>query len=547
MSTAASRLLVRRWGLPADALRVVDGFLSAWADGHTLIDLEPDEIELLTSSTAVSDGSRQTPLVLRDGRLQSWRLHMAEGRVARRLHELVTRAPIQDEFDPKSLDTLFPDVASAQRRVATVGQQRKFVLVTGGPGTGKTTVAARLLVMLASRDTQVRMALAAPTARAAVRLGEAFGAAVTGLDDKFERATGKLMSAASTPRTVHRLLGWNPYSGRCRFHADNPLPYDVIVVDEASMLDLMLWDRLLEALAPETQLVVLGDHRQLESVGAGRVLGELVVAAEAGLLNDSHVELDRNYRFDSQAEIGRLAEAIKHHDGASALRILRNPSKRGGAVVRYASGALNEAVDAMWPNVLDVIQARTPEQAHEALARVRVLCAVNAGPYGSDGMNVMIDNRLREEGVVTGSGAHGRPVIVRVNDNTGHNGLNNGDVGVVLHGVGDHDSGVYFPGAAGVQQMRRVSIEAMPRHDTAWALTVHRAQGSEFDAVLLVLPPTLREHDLVNSELLYTGVTRARSRVVIVADEASVHDACQRREVRRTGLMEQLRLCEAKN
>ena len=313
------------------------------------------------------------------------------------------------------------------------------------------------------------------------------------------------------------------------------------------MLDLMLWDRLLEALAPETQLVVLGDHRQLESVGAGRVLGELVVAAEAGLLNDTHVELDRNYRFDSQAEIGRLAEAIKNHDGTSALRVLGNPGKGGGAVVRYASGARDEAVDAMWPNGLDGSHARTPEQAHQALARVRVLCAVNEGPYGADGMNAMIDNRLRKEGIVTGSGAHGRPVIVRVNDNTRHNGLNNGDVGVVLHGVGNHESGVYFPTVAGGRQMRRVSIEAMPRHDTAWALTVHRAQGSEFDAVLLVLPPTASEHDLVSSELLYTGVTRARSRVLVVADEASVIDGCQRREVRRTGFMAQLRLCEAKN
>jgi exodeoxyribonuclease V alpha subunit len=544
MSTAASRLLVRRWGLPADALRVVDGFLSAWADGHTVIDLEPDEIELLTSSTAVSDGSRQTPLVLRDGRLQSWRLHMAEGRVARRLHELVTRAPIQDEFDPKNLDTLFPDVASAQRRVATVGLQRQFVLVTGGPGTGKTTVAARLLVLLASRNTQVRMALAAPAARAAVRLGEAFGDALKGLGDKFERATAKLMSAATAPRTVHRLLGWNPHSGRCRFHSDNPLPYDIIVIDEASMLDLMLWDRLLEALAPDTQLVILGDHRQLESVGAGRVLGELVVAGEAGLLNESHVELKRNYRFDEQAEIGRLADAIKNHDGASAVREMTDP-KQGGAVVRYASGARYDAVDAMWPNVLDVIHAKTPERAHEALARVRVLCAVNEGPYGADGMNTMIDNRLREEGVVTGSGAHGRPVIIRVNDNTRHNGLNNGDVGVVLHGVGDHESGVYFP-VAGTQQMRRVSIEAMPRHDTAWALTVHRAQGSEFDAVLLVLPPTPDKHDLVTSELLYTGVTRARSRVLVVADDVAVRAACERREARRTGFIEKLRLCAAK-
>ena len=544
MSTAASRLLVRRWGLPAVAVAVVDRFLEAWKKGHTSIDLKSGEVVLLASCPAVSDGSRRTPLVMREGRLQSWRLDEAEGRVAQRLRRLVTAAPIQGAVDPKHLDALFPDMASAQRRVAAVGLQRKFVLVTGRPGTGKTTVAARLLVLLASRNIQVRMALAAPAARAAARLGEAFGDAVKGLGNEFERATAKLMSAATTPRTtVHRLLGWNPRSGRCRFHGDNPLPYDIIVIDEASMLDLMLWDRLLAALAPDTQLVILGDHRQLESVGAGRVLGELVVAAEAGLLKDTHVELDRNYRFDAQGEIGRLADAINNHDGASALRELTDP-KQGGDVVRYASGALDDAVDAMWPNVLDVVQSTTPEKAHEALARVRVLCAVNEGPYGADGMNTMIDNRLREEGVVTGPGAHGRPVIVRVNDNTRRSGLNNGDVGVVLHGVGDHKSGVYFPPVDGAQQIRRVSIEAMPRHDTAWALTVHRAQGSEFDAVLLVLPPKPpkpHEHDLVTPELLYTGVTRAGSRVLLVADEVAVRAACERREPRRTGLFEKLR------
>ena len=536
MSTAVTRLLVRRWAVPDVALPVVDRFLEAWAAGHTSIDLGPDEVALLASCPAVSDGSRQTPLVMRGCRLQSWRLDQAESRVARRLRRLVTAVPTRDAIDPEEIDALFPDATLAQRRVASTGLQQKFVLVTGGPGTGKTTVAGRLLVLLASRKVDLRMALAAPTGKAAVRLGEAIGDAVSGLPRRFAGVASRLEVAAGAACTLHRLLGWQPTTGRCRFHADNPLPYDVIVVDEASMLDLMLWDRLLEAMAPETRLVILGDHRQLASVQPGRVLGELVVAADEGLLGDVHVELDRNYRFDADAEIGRLADAVRNHDGDTALQVLTDAEAPGDAV-QYGSAAVDEAVDAIWPHVLEVVRSTTPEMALEALARVRVICALNDGPYGAAGMNARIENRLQQGGVVIGATAHGRPVIVRVND-TQHSGLVNGDVGVVLRGVGDRESGIYFP-VAGTRKIRRVSVEAMPRHETAWALTVHRSQGSEFDAVLLVLPPT--PHELVTPELMYTGVTRARSRVLVVADDAAIRGACEARDPRRTGLFEKLR------
>lgn len=536
MSTAVTRLLVRRWGLPDVAVPVVDRFLDAWAAGHTSIDIRPDEVALLTSCPAVSDGSRQAPLVIRGSRLQSWRLDQAEARVARRLRRLVTEEPTGDAIELEEMDALFPDGASAQRRVAGASLRQKCVLVTGGPGTGKTTVAGRVLALLASRKADLRIALAAPTGKAAVRLGEAIGGAVSGLASRFVEVASRLEVAAGEACTLHRLLGWQPRTGRCLFHAGNPLPYDVIVVDEASMLDLMLWDRLLEAIASETRLVMLGDHRQLASVEPGRVLGELVVAADEGLLGDAHVDLEQNYRFDADAAIGRLADAVRNHDGDLALEVLTDADAPGDAV-QYCAAALDEAVDAIWPHVLDVIRSRTPEAALEALARVRILCALNEGPYGATGLNARIENRLQQAGVVVGSSAHGRPVIVRVNDRQ-HSGLVNGDVGVVLRGFGSHESGVYFQ-TPGTGQTRRVAVEAMPQHDTAWALTVHRAQGSEFDAVVLVLPPMA--HELVTPELLYTGVTRARARVLVVADDGAIRAACQRRESRRSGLSEKLR------
>ena len=141
------------------------------------------------------------------------------------------------------------------------------------------------------------------------------------MDNHFTDVVSRLEVAARDTRTLHRLLGWNRATGQCRFHDRNPLPYDIIVVDEASMLDLMLWDRLLAAIATGTRLIILGDHRQLESVRPGRVLGELVAAADEGLLNGAHVELDQNYRFDVDAGIGRLAAAVRNHDGDAALQL----------------------------------------------------------------------------------------------------------------------------------------------------------------------------------------------------------------------------------
>ena len=543
MSRAAIQLLTRRWGLPDAATPVLSRFFSAWAAGHTSLELSDEEAGLLASSPAVTNGTddtRPAPLVVRGTRLQSWRLDQAETRVATRLRALahedvaVSRTPAEPAA-PEAADDLaqlFPDPQSAQRRAAGLGLRRALTLVTGGPGTGKTTTAARLLALLANRHPGLRVALAAPTGKAAARLGEAIGQTAQTLDGLLAPVRLPLERAAGQARTLHRLLGWNPRTDRCRFHAGNPLPADVVVVDEASMLDLALWDRLLSAMGRGTRLVVLGDHRQLESVQPGRVLADMIIAADGGALHRCHVELDHNYRFESHPGISRLAAAIRQYDDEAAVETLTSTVYRE-ELAHYASEQIDDALGRVWPQIMEVVRAPEPAPALAALARVRILCALRRGHYGVAGINARVEARLRREGRPAGEWTHGRPVLVTANDP--HSGLFNGDVGVLLDRKDERGVMAWFPSP---QEPRSVPLAALPSHDTAWAMTVHRSQGSEFESVLLVLPP--QAHELAGPELLYTGVTRARSKMLIAADEAALRAACQQRPSRRTGLLEKL-------
>ena len=542
MSRSAIQMLQRRWNLPDAAAPVLERFFTSWAAGHTSLELTDAEAGILTGSAAVtsgSHGSRPAPLVLRGTRLQSWRLDQAEARVAARLRELASEYEQVPPGDAGDLAQLFPNPESAQRRAAELGLRRSLALVTGGPGTGKTTTAAKLLALLASREPGIRVALAAPTGKAAARLGEAIAQAARELDGPLASVRPRLERAAFQARTLHRLLRWHPRTDRCRFHAGNPLPYDVVVVDEASMLDLVLWDRLLSALGRGTRLVVLGDHRQLESVQPGRVLAEMIAAAASrgdtaayGPLADCHAELDRNYRFESHPGISRLAAAIRNYDGETTLQTLTNEDHRE-ELFHYSSAQVNDALEQVWPQIMAVVRASTPDEALAALARIRILFALRRGPYGVEGVNARVESRLRREGLPAGQWAHGRPVLVTANDP--HSGLFNGDVGVLLNRQDGRGITAWFHG---LQEPRTVPLAALPSHDTAWAMTVHRSQGSEFESVLLVLPP--QAHELTGPELLYTGVTRARSRILIVADEGALRAACQKRPPRQTGLLEKL-------
>ncbi len=531
MSEPLIDLLRRRWQLSPQAEPVVEKLLKAWSQGHTALKLDAKEKAALKNSAAVSLGDDPRPLALsKAGLLQSWRMRQAERRVADKLRLLSQAAT--DTLAPtvkKALRSLFSDPTDAQAQVATLGLTLHFTLITGGPGTGKTFTAARLLALLALQDPARRFALAAPTGKAAQRLGQSVRDACVDLPKAVSAALPILQGAGQRASTLHKLLDWRPHDDRCGYNSQRPLPVDVVLVDEASMLDVFLWDSLLQALPARARLIVLGDQRQLESVEPGRVLGSLVDACDdnAGSLGASHVELTRNHRFAKVPAIAAAAAAIRDHDGNALLEAAPTAPSDSG-VTRYAPSRLDAALTQVWPQITELATAISPQVALDALLRLRLLCALNEGPWGVSGLNQRVQAKLGRDGQTRTT----QPLLIRAND--AQAGLHNGDLGVLL----DTPQGpqAYF---AGPQGPRAFNPSSLPQYDLAWAMTVHRAQGSEYDSILLVLPPLNADgqaHELLRPELLYTALTRAKQRVILVADDEVLKAACVARERRVTGL-----------
>ncbi|HEX7738951.1 MAG TPA: exodeoxyribonuclease V subunit alpha [Marmoricola sp.] len=461
-----------------------------------------------------------------------------EAQVAADLRARVRQRP--PEVDAAALDAgvlrVFPDAGyDEQRAAAHAAASRWTTVLTGGPGTGKTTAAAGLLALLVEQHEREhqrppRIALAAPTARAGARLQEAIAAATAALDPADRARLGTL-----TASTLHRLLGWRPDSSvRFRHDRHRRLPYDVVVVDEASMVSLTMMARLLEALRPQTRLVLMGDPAQLVSVEAGAVLADLV-AGFAGAPESPVVELTRVHRFGGG--IGELATALRAADPDRVLEVLR----AGHGDVELVDPDDEAALTRIRDEVVDAALAvRRPAergdgpQAVAALDRHRLLCAHRDGPHGVGGWNRDIERLLTERTGV----AHyeewypGRPVLITANDRG--LGVFNGDLGVTVREP-DGRLRVHVAAPAGI---KAYAPSRLPAVETVYAMTVHKAQGSQAAVVTVVLPP--EESALLTRELFYTAVTRAQERVRIVGTEASVRAAVEREVQRASGLRDRL-------
>lgn len=426
---------------------------------------------------------------------------------------------------------LFPPGFEEQRAAAKVALSQGLTVLTGGPGTGKTTTVARLLALLAEQSAlagrpSLRIALAAPTGKAAARLQEAVQLEVNRLDavDR-ERLSG----LAAT--TLHRLLGARPdTSSRFRHHRANRLPHDVIVVDETSMVSLTMMARLLEAVRPQARLLLVGDPDQLASVEAGAVLADLV----DGLGSRGVAALQTAHRFGES--IGALAAAIRAGDASEAVRVLA----AGGEHVEWVSDEPTERLrEVLVPHALALRQAAILGDASAALAILdehRLLCAHRRGPFGVAQWNRQVQRWLAE---ATGDPTWaqwyvGRPILVTANDY----GLKlyNGDTGVT---IADADGlravvGGTGGGAGSFATSRLTEVETMH------AMTIHKSQGSQADEVTVLLPP--EDSRLLTRELFYTAVTRAKTRVRVVGTEAEIRAAIARQAVRATGLRKRLKL-----
>jgi exodeoxyribonuclease V alpha subunit len=434
---------------------------------------------------------------------------------------------------------LFPAaVDERQRQAAATCARSRLTVLTGGPGTGKTTTVARLLAVLHDVTSGglpasgLRVALAAPTGKAAARLQEAVRGVVGEFDEADRRRVGQPEAT-----TVHRLLGWKPGSStRFRHDRSNHLPHDLVVVDETSMVSLPLMARLLEALRPTARLLLVGDPDQLASVEAGAVLGDLVARSSAGV-----VRLDVVHRHGE--DIGELATAIREGRADDVLAVLR----RGDAAVSFVETAAERPSEAevaavradavaAGRAVVEAARAGDAAGALRALERHRLLLAHSRGPAGIAHWAAQVEAWVAAAAGVdedAGGWYPGRPLLVTANDRD--TGLYNGDTGVV---VADGDGGVVAV-FGDPTDPRRVRPHRLPPVETVHAMTVHRGQGSQFARVSLLLPPATSP--LLTRELLYTAVTRAREHVRVVGTEAAVRAAVERPVRRASGLRSAVR------
>ncbi len=570
MATGGDHELLRRMvttlGLARDEGHVcVD--LKVWvAEKLTADDLPRPSLEqlrkelLATGVVGVGEGPLM-PLVLdSSSRLYTLRHFQAEQRIAsfvsERLQREITISAEQLNSTLAAVDLLpEEDAASQDWQLAAVvaGCSRALTVICGGPGTGKTTTVAKLLSALLHGDPSLRVAIAAPTGKAAARLGEAL---------QERSATHPSLAeplANLDPRTLHRLLGYLPAKDAFRYGASKRLPYDVVVVDEVSMVDPAIFAVLCDALAEDTRLVLVGDKDQLAAVAAGQVLGDLCEAAkpelgpgeqlagyikqvtgmdlpvqsDASLISNATVALWTNYRFGSQPGIGAFAQALMRRDAKVAMA-----SFSLGHDDLALTDNVRVGLSKIEPELLKLLEAAAsndPARALAAVTHARILTAQRLGPTGAVQWNRRVEERLMELGHRTDDVYYvGRPILITSNDQG--NRIWNGDLGVCGRNH-DGEAVVWLMDPNG--STRELNPRRLPAHETAWAMTVHKAQGSEFDHVLLALPD--RTGPLNNASLIYTGVTRAKRRATVCASRELLEDGLASWPDRRSGLAAALR------
>ncbi|MFL9814100.1 exodeoxyribonuclease V subunit alpha [Stutzerimonas sp. VN223-3] len=515
--------------------------------------------EQLKLSPLVGGPDEYVPLTLVGDRLYLARYQAYEQQLAEQLLLRAADAPEVDEQQlSESLARLFafnqqsPDW---QRLAAAQAVRRRLAVISGGPGTGKTTTVVRLLAALLEQPGGERLAigLAAPTGKAAARMAEAIRNAKTNLpiSDELKDAL------PDEARTLHRLLGSRGDSPRVRHDAANPLPLDVLVVDEASMVDLALMAKLVTALPPKARLILLGDKDQLAAVEAGAVFAELCEGrgfdAQAAMdlqritdqpvpvetprsrLGDAVVLLTHSHRFAGDSGIGELARRINGGDAKGTVALLQENRADLAWDAAPNPTSLIERLEQGYSPYLQAARQADPAGAFVAFNGFRALTAQREGAFGVTGINEALETRFKRRlGVPPRERWYpGRAVMVRQNDYA--LGLFNGDIGLCLKT--EHGLRVFFEGDDGY---RGFAPARLPSHDSAFAMTVHKSQGSEFAEVLLALPE--QASPLLTRSLFYTGITRAKQKVEIWALPARLAEAVTTRAERAAGLADRLAL-----
>jgi exodeoxyribonuclease V alpha subunit len=488
---------------------------------------------VLANSKAVGGPGEQTPLVIDDSnRLYLRRYWNYEQRLAAAL----CKKAASNQSSSKA-------GAGTQDGAIEAAVKNNLTIISGGPGTGKTTTVLHILTHLLQEEggERLRVALVAPTGKAAARLEETVRTGLA-LVRCPEEVKARMPRNAST---IHRLLGFKGNSVYFRHDQENPLPLDLLVIDEASIAALPLLSKLLDALPERCRVVLLGDRDQLASVEPGAVLADIVDAAASpkSPLHRSVVTLEKNYRFSETSGIHHLCVAVRQGDAENAVRILRDQHytdlvstelrERPALVARFSQAVL--------AGFSAFAAEKDPAAALAQLKKFRVLSALRRGPFGVEGLNRNIEDILREAELIpknVTSNYAGKPILITQNDYPLQ--LYNGDVGILLPDVEAAENPdqlwAWFIGKE--NKLRRFAPARLPQHEAAYAMTVHKSQGSEFDRVLFILPD--RDAPVLSRELIYTGLTRARAQVELWWNEGVFMEAVARRAERNSGLRDLL-------
>jgi exodeoxyribonuclease V alpha subunit len=538
------------------------------APNNAVIDDLEKWLEFLKNIPEIGNAGDNKPLILCGTRLYLQRYFAYERSLADELIRSSKRItqPVDAYVLSESLALLFPDTddSDMQKLAALTACVKNTIVITGGPGTGKTTVVAKILALqlLLAQGSSVRIALAAPTGKAAARMKQSVAASLDALNLPEHVRTAFPQDAL----TIHRLLGVVPHSPHFYHNANNLLPYDIVVIDEGSMIDLALMTKLLAALPSDTKLILLGDRNQLASVEAGAVMGDVcdigrdhaktaefctlvapyITLAPATIpeppLADCIVELTKNYRFSEQSGINALAQYVKQGNGQEAWQSLIQHRFADCTLHELPlPAAMHKSIGAVAEHLYKQYLLETnPIAALTAFDSARILCAVRKGPCGVETINTVIEQKLAHSGYISPSPASewycGRPIMITANDYELN--LFNGDIGLIMN---DPDSPgeckAYFRDETEIGY-KAVLPQRLPPHETVYAMTVHKAQGSEFNNVLLLLPA--HHVPVLSRELMYTAVTRARMQFDLWSTKEVFLQAAATHTIRMSGLRDAL-------
>lgn len=571
------------------------------AEGHTCVNIKKynDEIKAhddlqekaatlsideLTQSKFVSDSENNPqPFVLKDGNLYLHRYYWYETEIIKCIKQSIEagkslrRSRMEDlNKHKKSIIQLFSNHTTNpklsideninwQLIAALSALLNNFSIITGGPGTGKTTTVAKLLAVFFTMNPKLRVALAAPTGKAAARMMESLNNAKNQLqiDDKIKENFDEMEAS-----TLHLMLGYVKNSPYFRHNHDNPLHYDIIIVDESSMIGVALMAKLLGAIKKDARIILLGDKDQLASVEAGSIFGDICITQQQSLnliteetgkwmkqfdkadsqiqspyisgnnkkniLQEHIIELKRSHRFKSTEGIGKFSKAVIAGQLSEDMIHAKIPEK--GEYVQVCEDYRSLELDQLMNHFKAFIKEPAIEQALQKLNKVRFLCAVRNGNYGTNTYNTIIENYLQKEGCIQpGAGFYeNQPIMITQND---YNlGLFNGDTGILRK----DDKGILKAWFEDTEQgIRAINPAYIKKYQTVYAMTIHKSQGSEFDHVALVLPSD-SQAPILTRELIYTGITRAKKSVIIFSSKETLLAGVEKQVERASGITQRL-------